>query len=130
MIPIAQGSSFHTLNTIFAVHDATLTSRRITLCQTSAVQVIIPCALPDIYSTNSAFQPLFFLSPGSLLSLFPPLSISKCPAFCASIFSVLPTSPELLLCLILFCVMMDAFLGLMTRAPVCLRATEDLEFRC
>jgi len=53
----------------------------------------------------------------SFLSAFPPFKISKCPAFCASSFSVWPTSPHELLCLILFCAMSDAFFGLMTRAP-------------
>jgi hypothetical protein len=80
-----------------------------------------------------AFQPDFFLSAPSFfsfLSLLPPLSNSKCPAFCASSFSVWPTSPELLLCLILFCLIIDAFLGLMTRVPRWMRWADDLDRVC
>jgi hypothetical protein len=61
--------------------------------------------------------PSFPFPASGFLSLFPPFSISRCPAFCASIFSVCPTSPAPALCLILFCVMMEVFLGLMTRVP-------------
>lgn len=64
-----------------------------------------------------ALAHFFPFLPSSFLSFLPPLSISRCPAFCANIFSVCATRPALLLCLILFCEMMLAFLGLMTRAP-------------
>jgi hypothetical protein len=63
---------------------------------------------------SNAHLPFFF---SSFFSFFPPLSISKWPAFSASIFSVCPTRPAELLCLILFCEMRDAFFGLITRAP-------------
>lgn len=53
----------------------------------------------------------------SSLSFFPPRKISKCPAFSARNFSVMPTSPAAFFFLIWFCEMSDAFLGLMTLAP-------------
>lgn len=55
------------------------------------------------------------------LSFFPPLSISKCPALLAKLFSVISAKPAecFFLNCWLFCA--DAFLGLITRAPVCLR---------
>ena len=78
---------------------------------------LIPHAPTQCKCSNNAF--LHFLASlfPPFLSLFPPLSISKCPAFCAKSFSVCAVKPQLLLCLILFCEMMDAFFGLMTRAP-------------
>lgn len=80
-------------------------------CQTSILKD------SPLRSTESHFLPPSFPLPPSFLSLLPPLSISKWPAFDASSFSVCPTKPDELLCLILFCVMMEVFFGLMTRAP-------------
>jgi hypothetical protein len=70
----------------------------------SASNVHFACLLPSFF-------------PPSFLSLFPPFNNSRCPAFSAKNFSVTPTSPAELLCLILFCEMILVFFGLITRAP-------------
>lgn len=59
----------------------------------------------------------FFLSPPILPSFFPPFSTSRCPAFSASVFSVMAVRPEACFFAIFCCRMSFAFLGFMTRAP-------------
>jgi hypothetical protein len=71
-------------------------------------------------SLQAFFAPsLFTLVPPIRPSFFPPRSNSRCPAFSASSFSVLPVSWLDALCLIFCWDARFAFFGLMTRLPRC-----------
>lgn len=73
-----------------------------------------PCSLPSLLLH-------FFPSASFFRSFFPPLSISRCPALLARLFSVAAAKPEECFFFMLCCLIKDAFFGLMTREPVCLR---------
>jgi hypothetical protein len=72
-----------------------------------------------IHASRSPASELFahFAFFASFLSFLPPLSISRCPAFSARNFSVVPTRPAALFFLIWLCWIRAVFLGLITRAP-------------
>lgn len=76
-----------------------------------------PCFFPFPPSPSKAF-----LANSALFSLFPPFNNSKCPARLAKLFSVNAVMPDE--CFFLNCAVLSAeelLLGLMMRAPSCLR---------
>lgn len=67
------------------------------------------------------FRSCFVAAFSALLSFLPPRSISRWPAFPASDFSVMAVIPEVCFLFAWCALTKAAFLGLMTREPVCLR---------
>lgn len=76
---------------------------------------------PEVFQFARLPNPPHPFFPSTFFSFFPPPSISRCPALPARLRSVSAVSPAVCFFFIACCFCSCAFLGLITREPVCLR---------